>query len=454
MAELSVLIVGAGLAGLVAARELERRGCRVIVIEARERIGGRVWTIRDGFAGMHGEAGGEFIDEDQQEIRKLAKELGLNELRVLRGGFSHYRRGNHGQRRMRSSSSGWRQTARALERLIHVYKLAGEEWGGPIATAVASCSIADWLHGTKAARDVRATADAMRGFFLADPDELSLLVYVEQFAGESDPAKRVMYRLREGNDCLPKRIARELRSPIYLRHVVRRIVQTKEKVSITVENSRGRRMELQGRYAIVTSPAPLTAEIEFSPALPEAQRDAFARLRYGRATKTLLQFDRHPWRRARRPRACATDIELGAVWDGSEEQRGPCAIVTLLAGGNASAATKAILAGGGAPALTERLDFFGVGGARALAYHSVTWEDDPWSRGGYAFFDSAFPPSDRRLLALPWERVFFAGEHTSKLWQGYTNGAVESGLRAAEEVCLSAGRRSRPLKRRCLGDLF
>src|SRR6266576_3689100 len=129
-------------------------------------------------------------------------------------------------------------------------------------------------------------------------------------------------RLRGGNDSLPKRIAHELRSPIYLRHVVRRIVQTKEKVCVTVENSRGKRTELQGRYAIVTSPATLTAEILFSPALPEAQRDAFAQLRYGRATKTLCELDRHPWRREKRPRACATDIELGAIWDGSEEQRG------------------------------------------------------------------------------------------------------------------------------------
>ena len=442
MAELSVLIVGAGLAGLVVARELERRGCRITLIEARDRIGGRVWTIRDGFAGTHGEAGGEFIDEDQPEIGKLARELGLSEARILRGGFSHYRLGGHGRRRMRSPSSGWRQTARALERLIHVYKLTEEEWNGPIAAAIASYSIDEWLHGVKASKDVRATAAAMRGFFLADPEELSLLVYVEQFAGESDPAKRVMYRLRGGNDSLPKRIAHELRSPIYLRHVVRRIVQTKEKVCVTVENSRGKRTELQGRYAIVTSPATLTAEILFSPALPEAQRDAFAQLRYGRATKTLLQLDRHPWRREKRPRACATDIELGAIWDGSEEQRGARAIMTLLAGGNASSATKAILAADGAQAFTERLEFFGIGQARPIAYQSITWEDDPWSRGGYAFFDSTFPPSARQLLALPWKRVFFAGEHTSKLWQGYMNGAVESGLRAAEEVCLSASRAS------------
>src|SRR5205823_3923004 len=114
--------------------------------------------------------------------RKLARELGLSEARILRGGFSHYRLGGHGRRRMRSPSSGWRQTARALERLIHVYKLTEEEWNGPIAAAIASYSI-EWLHGVKASKDVRATAAAMRGFFLADP-ELPLLVYVEQFAGE------------------------------------------------------------------------------------------------------------------------------------------------------------------------------------------------------------------------------------------------------------------------------
>ena len=72
MPKTSVLIVGAGLAGLAAARELERRGCRVIVCEARQRIGGRVWTLRDGLVGMHGEAGGEMIDGEQEEIRQLA----------------------------------------------------------------------------------------------------------------------------------------------------------------------------------------------------------------------------------------------------------------------------------------------------------------------------------------------------------------------------------------------
>jgi monoamine oxidase len=115
---LSVIIVGAGLAGLSAARSLERRGCAVTIFEARERIGGRVWTLRDGFGGMHGEAGGELIDADQREIRELARELGLAEHRILRSGFTHYRLGNNGRRAMRSAESGWRATEQAIAHLV------------------------------------------------------------------------------------------------------------------------------------------------------------------------------------------------------------------------------------------------------------------------------------------------------------------------------------------------
>jgi monoamine oxidase len=139
-----------------------------------------------------------------------------------------------------------------------------------------------------------------------------------------------------------------------------------------------------------------------------------------------------------RPRACATDLEIGAVWDGSEDQPDRRGILTLLAGGSASDATKALLATEGARGLAKRLSFFGTGAARLIACHTITWEDDPWARGGYALVDPSFSPSARPLLSLPHKRVFFAGEHTSKKWQGYMNGAVESGFRAAEEVFATA----------------
>jgi len=76
---------------------------------------------------MHAEAGGDLIDHDQEEIRKLIHEFRLDETRILRQGFFHYRRGRTPQRRLRASSTGWRLTGQALEPLIHLYKLNGEE---------------------------------------------------------------------------------------------------------------------------------------------------------------------------------------------------------------------------------------------------------------------------------------------------------------------------------------
>jgi monoamine oxidase len=436
VATASVIIVGAGLAGLSAARSLERRGCTVTIFEARERLGGRVWTLRDGFAGMHGEAGGELIDADQSEIRELARELGLAERRILRSGFTHYRLGNNGRRAMRSAESGWRATEQVIAPLVRAYKMNEEEWNGPIAASLSARSVAQWLDETDATPEVRAIAVTMRNFYLADPEDLSLLVYVEQFAEGANPARNALYRLSGGNDRLPERMARALRAPIRLRHCVRRIAQTRSGIRVTVEN-RGKRSEVSAACAIVTAPAPLAAEIEFVPELPEAQRDALARLRYGPATKTLLQFDRHSWRRPDKPRACASDLDIGAVWDASEDQSGKKGMLTLLAGGGASEATQMLLRSGGPSELIRRLGFFGIGRARLIASQSVHWQDDPWARGAYAVFDRSFPAPNRRLLALPAGRIFFAGEHTSAKWQGYMNGAVASGQRAAEEIAAS-----------------
>jgi monoamine oxidase len=431
----SIIVVGAGLAGLAAARTLQRRGCVVSVFEARARIGGRVWTRRDGFGEMYGEAGGELIDADQHEIRELAAELGLLEQRILRSGFAQFRLGNDRRHRIRSANTGWQATETAIAPLVKAFRLNEQEWNGPIADAIARRSVKQWLDDTNATAEVRATAMTMRNFFLADPDDLSLLVYVEQFATSGNPSGNTLYRLRGGNDRLAERMARSLRRPVRLRHIVRRIEQKKTGALVTVESDR-RRSTVSATCVLVTVPAPLAAEIEFVPELPEAQRQALMRLKYGPGTKTLLQFERASWRRPGKTRACATDLDVGAVWDAGEHQGGSKGMLALLAGGSASAATRDLVKTD-ATRLQAELRFFGIGRARLLAFHSVSWEDDPWARGGYAVFDPSFPPSSRRMLSMPSGRVFFAGEHTSAKWQGYMNGAVTSGLRAAEEICAS-----------------
>jgi monoamine oxidase len=191
---------------------------------------------------------------------------------------------------------------------------------------------------------------------------------------------------------------------------------------------------MQVSYLVVALPATLLRRIPITPALPVRQHEAIAGLRYGAATKTLVQCTDRFWRAAGRPRALGSPLPVGAMWDGNEEQRGRCGILTLLAGGSASDATADLVARDGVNGLLRALDWLGSRGAEAIAWHQVRWEADPWSRGGYAFFDPAFAPSLRGWLAQPCGRLFFAGEHTSVKWQGYMNGAVESGRRAAAEV--------------------
>src|SRR5580765_2658619 len=113
----SVLVAAAGLAGLAAARDLVAMGATVTIVDVRDRVGGRVWTVRDGFVeGQHAEAGADLIDEEQHEIRELAQQLGLKLKRILRGGFGYVRPDGSGRPKIapRSATRGWDRMAETL----------------------------------------------------------------------------------------------------------------------------------------------------------------------------------------------------------------------------------------------------------------------------------------------------------------------------------------------------
>jgi monoamine oxidase len=243
-----------------------------------------------------------------------------------------------------------------------------------------------------------------------------------------------MYRVAGGNDLLATRLAAGLTEPVRVRTVVRAVRQHARGVRVAVESADGGRADIAADYAIVTLPAAALRHIIFEPALPEPQARAIAELPYGPVTKTLLQCDRPFWRRHGRPRAYGTDLATGAVWDGNEGQRGKAGILILMAGGGASAETQQLARAGGPNALLRKLAWLGAGRAEVLQARSVSWEHDAWAGGGYAAFTVRFDAALRPWLARPHGRVLFAGEHTSLKWQGYMNGAVETGQRAAAEV--------------------
>lgn len=432
----SVLVAGAGLAGLAAARDLVAMGASVTIVDARDRVGGRVSTVRTEFTeGQHAEAGADMIDESHVELLQLVERLGLKALHVLRHGWSHARADEAGRIRAaaRNGHSAWVRLSESLAGHAHHYRLAERRWDSPITADLARRTVSQWLDDVQADPDLRATALGLRGFFLADPDELSLIALVDQFASSDGVATQKVFRVDGGNDRVARVLAEHLGDRVKLDTELVAISQRGQTVRASLKHKR-KTQQLSCDYLVCTLPATLLRRVPFTPALPTQQHDAIASLRYGRATKSLLQFSSRFWRVPGKPSAFGSPLTIGAVWDANEEQRGKAAILSLLAGGSASDATSDLLRRDGAAGLARQLEWLGSQRAHLLASHHVVWEDDPYARGGYAFFDSAFDPQLRPWLARPFGRLFFAGEHTSLQWQGYMNGAVESGRRAAAEV--------------------
>jgi monoamine oxidase len=434
----SVIIAGAGLAGLAAGLELQKLRARVTVLEAQDRVGGRVLTLRDFANDQHAEAGGDLIDDEQHEIRRLASALQLRLVRILRTGFAFLHGGMRSisprlSRPSRRPAGPWTDLRKQLEPWLRAYRLAESRWDSEFTRAMARRSVAEWLDEIHADTRLRAFVHGLRGFFLADPGNLSLLALIDQMA-EGIPGQSKMFRIEGGNDRLATASADRLGDAIQLRTRLLAASQQNRTIRVVIRRPDGAEGSLSADYLIVALPATTLRAVTFDPPLPPEQRQAVERLEYGPVTKTLLQFDRAFWRAPGRSRAYGTDLPIGAVWDGSEEQRGKAGLLSLMAGGSASAETQKLVAERGVEGIIAALKWLRPGKARLLAFRIVVWEEDCWARGGYAYFHPGFDPLLRSCLARAHGRILFAGEHTSCQWQGYMNGAVESGLRAVVEL--------------------
>jgi monoamine oxidase len=402
----SAVVVGAGFAGLAAAERLVSEGFDVTVFEARDRVGGRVYSQRLENGAVI-ERGAEFIFLDNEVLRTTAARLGL----VL------YEKGTlYGDREPR----GGPPVSRA--ELLDAVGRLGELRGASIEDALAGIE----SEGARAA--IAARVAVSTGYELDDQTATTL---VEDTASFGDfPSHGVA----GGNQELAHALARAVGDRLHLQAPVERVDWSSHGVVVRAAGA-----EHPADACVIATPAPHSLEIVWDPPLPGWKRNALAAVRYGDGAKIFLPL-------AAPAEPSATLSVPGRFWtftqyapDGS-----PLPVASSFAGTRAAIDRLRVNDGPAtwAEAVRElRPDLRFTDDAPTLS----TWHDDPWTRVGYSARTISSPMEDDPLQ-LAVGPLAFAGEHTAAKWHALMEGALRSGLRAAEHVLEHAHARGQSVR--------
>jgi monoamine oxidase len=410
----AVLVIGAGAAGLAAARDLRSGGASVLVLEARDAIGGRIRTVRDeGWPVL--EAGAEFVHGAPHPlVRRIHPEL-------VSGKHWYARKGKI----TRGGGALWEA----------VQSLLAE--APPEETSFAA-SVAARRLPARVARPARALAlEYVKGFHAADPGQASALALSEQTRAEAEEGGDTMGRVPQGYDRLIELLARNVE--IVRGAVVHSIEWRRGSVAALARSQLGARLgPFRAEAAVVTLPVSVLARrsVHFRPALPARKLAALRGLAMGPVVKVALRFRERFFERI------LPDLEMLHVpgtafpaWWSLRPLEAP-----VLVGWAAGPRARALRGDPVRGALRTLEQATGVALERLVDGSRVfDWRDEPFCFGAYSWVKVGGLGAQDRLAEPVEETLFFAGEATHRTWNGTVQGALESGERAAREVLAALG---------------
>lgn len=427
-----VVVVGAGLAGLAAARALVDAGHRVMVLEARDRVGGRVHTHREPGIADAVELGAEYIHGAGSCMHGLARDAGAETLRV--------------------ADVHLRATADARAVVPDFWDAIGRVMGR-IEPTKRDRAFSTALRGAVRPGELEVERELavqfVENFNAADRELISANALAEGGPWD-DEGERRMDRLPDGYDQVARHLLRGLSGAVHLQRVVDRIGWSRGTTRVFMRGGDGTRLgTVDARATIVSVPlgvlqAPSRAAgaIAFDPPLPAAVRRAIGRMHMGHVRRHTLRFEEQVWDPGLS--FVHTDVPEFPVWWAIPGEP------VLVAWSGGPAAQRA--AGGeGEEALLRALvtlaTRLGLGGdaltSRLTGHWHHDWTGDPFARGAYSYPGIGGSTAGEQLAAPVDDALFFAGEACAPAGEnGTTHGAVTSGIEAAKRVIAALGRRS------------
>lgn len=431
-----VLIVGGGLAGLTAARRLRAEGVSVLVLEARERPGGRVHSEALA-SGTRIDVGAQYISDWQPHVTALAREAGAVTHPVELPGDYLFVSAEGAVERVGADSDPLSFTAQ-LRALWSWYRLSG----AIDATAPADAAALDAVDAESflGARVWGNDLDRFFGASFADSlcmelDRISAyeLISQSQSMGGLEGAEHAeQWFIDGGAGRLAAHLAASLDDALLTGARVSRIVQ--DAGGVTVETGRG---TFRASRAIVAVPPQLYGDIGLAPALPPARREVAGAFLRGRVFKTVAEFERPWWREEGVSGAIVNPGGMfHGIGDGTPGDTGTGVLVAFTSGPPADAlGACASTEAARIAAFTQWLsDVYGRPVPPPIGGRSYDWNGDPFSLGGYASRRAPGGWTQAPDLFAPLGRLHFAGTETADAWRSYMDGAIQSGERAAREV--------------------
>jgi monoamine oxidase len=447
-----VVVVGAGISGLVVATDLVKKGLDVTVLEAQSRPGGRILTVREPFRdGLYVEAGATHVLADP-DLLAVIEESGAKTMSPpRRPGLSHPVFWK-GERKVlapgeeppsenvlspeeQKLGEGWHEKFLGASAKIDPLK---EEWLAGKLTEYDGVSLAEYLRSLGASQGLVIEVQAMLS--AADgPEEVSALHILREWAnihrerGLVGPGGRIV----GGTDNIPRGLAAKLGERVIYRAVVKRIEQDAGGVTAVIER-KGAIERITGDRLVCTVPFTVLKGIEVAPAFSEAKRRAIESLHMACVARVWAMADRRFWAERGESGHATTDLPIGDVRDETVAQEGTAGVLGVYASGKRARALTALPEKERMALVLSGMDKAHPGmKERVIATASKCWDEDPYARGAYAWFAPGQMTGLGTSLFSPEGRVHFAGEHTSYR-PGFMHGAVASAKRVVREIAAVA----------------